>query len=386
MDSVMRRGPVRKVLRVITRTNVGGPSLHVALLTAKLGDDVDTMLVAGSVGAHEAEATSVLQRYGVMPFRIPRLKRPVSPADDVRAYRFLRETIRKWQPDIVHTHTAKAGALARAAAAREGVPRIVHTFHGHVFRGHLGRLAAQVAVQAERRLASRTDAIVAVSRETADDIVDVYGIAPRDRVHVIPLGVPVPGVDAPAARAHVRREFGIPPEAPVALLAGRLVAVKQPLLALAAFDRVRAELPRARLLVAGGGDLLGTVRHRAHDRVHVLGWRDDVPALMAAADVVVLSSAMEGSPIALIEAALLGRPAAATDVGGVRSVVEHGVTGLLVPPDDAHKLGGALLTLLSDSAMRERFGATARSRARGRFGVERMIVAHRALYADLLGV
>jgi len=373
-----------RVLRVITRTNVGGPALHVSLLTAKLGDDIDTMLVAGRIGSHEAEATAVLQEHGVMPFRIPHLVRPVAPADDVRAYRFLRETIRKWQPDIVHTHTAKAGALARAAAVREGVPRIVHTFHGHVFRGHLGRFAAQVAVRVERRLARRTHAIVAVSAETADDIVDTYRIAARDRVHVIPLGVPDIRIDVGAARARVRRALGIPPEAPVALLAGRLVSVKQPQLALAAFDRVRAELPAARLLVAGGGDLLGTVRHSAHDRVHVLGWRDDVPDLLAAADAVVLSSAMEGSPVALIEAALLGRPAAATDVGGVRSVVEHGVTGLLAAPGDAQALGNAILTLLSDAATRERLGNAARSRARGRFGVERMVVAHRALYADLL--
>ena len=118
----MQTGPVRKVMRVITRTNVGGPALHVSLLTAQLGADFDTMLVAGQVAQGEAEATSTLQHYGVMPFRVPALVRPVSPGRDIRAYRFLRETIRKWKPDIVHTHTAKAGALGRIAARREAVP------------------------------------------------------------------------------------------------------------------------------------------------------------------------------------------------------------------------------------------------------------------------
>jgi len=376
--------PVR-VLRIVTRTNVGGPSLHVALLTAGLGAGHDTLLVAGPAGPDEAEASEVLARHDVRPVRVTGLVRRVAPLRDLRALQSLRSLIRTWRPHVVHTHTAKAGALGRMAAVREGVPRVVHTFHGHVFRGHLGGAGTALALAAERRLAGRSDALVAVSPEIAADLVERYRIAPADRVHVVPLGVPVPDLDAAEARARARAALGLGPDVPVALLAGRLVAVKRPLHALAAFARARERVPGARLLIAGGGPLEGAVRAAAGRGVHVLGWRTDVPELVAASDALLLASAMEGSPVALIEGAHLGRPAAATRVGGVPSVVVDGVTGLLADPDDPGALGDALARLLSDAALRARLGDAARVRARERFDVDRMLAAHRDLYACLLG-
>ena len=389
-------GPVR-VLRVIARVNVGGPALHVAQLSAPpdaetgaggLGPGYETTLAAGHVGPDEREATAVLARHGVQLVRLPRLGRAPGALRDLESLRALRHVIRRVRPHVVHSHTSKAGVLARLAARRErGAgdvrPAIAHTFHGHVFRGHLGRVGSRAAVAVERRLARRTDAVVAVSQQIADDLVDAYAVVRRGRVHVVPLGVPCPEPAADDVSA-VRPRLGIPADAPLVVLVGRLVPVKRTLLALASFALARETVPEAHLVVVGGGPDEAACRAAAGENVHVIGWQDDPAPYQAAADVALLTSAMEGSPVALIEAALLGRPAVATNVGGVPSVVVDGETGLLVRAGDAVDVAAALVRLLRDAPLRARLGEAAAQRARERYAPARMLAAHRALYERLL--
>ena len=366
--------------------NVGGPARHVLAAARGLAQDFDTTLLVGDVGPEEDEARAWIGASGVTPERVPGLGRAVRPLDDLRVLGLLTRRLRDLRPQIVHTHTAKAGTLGRLAARRAAVPVVVHTFHGHVFDGYFGGAVSRGLVAVERRLALRTDAVVAVSDEIARDLVERYRIAPAAKVRVIPPGVDLAPFRAAAAgdgRSTARRTLGIAPEARVVAWAGRMVPVKEPALALDVARRVAAAEPGVTLLLAGDGPLRAELQRSAPPCVRFLGSVEDIASVHAAADVVLLTSRNEGAPVALIEAAAAGRPVVATRVGGVASVVDDGRTGTLVPSGDAAGLAAAVLALLRDPAQRRAFGAAAAPRAAERFSTERMLDDLRALYAEL---
>lgn len=373
------------MLRVIARLNVGGPALHTVLATSGLRPEVETTLAVGRVAPGEAEATDLLDRFGVTPVRVPGLGRSLSPADDLRAFASLLALMRRTRPHVVHTHTAKAGALGRAAARVAGVPRVVHTFHGHVFDGYFGRAGSRAAVLVERLLARITDRVVAVSDEVGRDLAETYRVAPRRRVSVVPVGVPLAEFLAcDALRGVLRAELCVAAATPLVAFVGRLVPVKEPEVALDAWRLVRAEIPDAHLVVVGDGDLAPALRARGDEGVLFLGWRRDLARVWADADLALLTSRNEGTPVALVEAAAAGVPAVATRVGGVPSVVEDGVTGLLVPPGDAAAIAASVVALLRAPERRALMGAAARRRAESRWTDARLLADLRALYDGLL--
>lgn len=379
--------PPLRVARVIARLNVGGPARHVLDATRGLAPSVETTLFAGAVGPDETEATAWIRASGVAPERVPGLGRRVSPIDDLRALRHLTRRFRELRPDIVHTHTAKAGALGRVAARRAGVPFVVHTFHGHVLDGYFGRAATRAIVAAERRLARSTDVIVAVSQEVADDLVGRFRIAPRGQVRVIPPGIDLDALVAvgAAARDEARAALGIDRAAPVVVWTGRLVPVKEPELLLDVARRVAAQVPGVCVLVAGDGPERAALEGSAPPCVRLLGVREDMVRVLAAADVALLTSRNEGTPVALVEAAAAGVPSVATRVGGVASVVEHGTTGLLAPHGDAAALAAHVVALLLDPPRRAAMGAAARCRACERFPLTRLLADLRSLYDEIAG-
>jgi glycosyltransferase involved in cell wall biosynthesis/2-polyprenyl-3-methyl-5-hydroxy-6-metoxy-1,4-benzoquinol methylase len=375
----------RRVVRVIARLNVGGPALHAVIAAAGLRPEFDTTLAVGRVAPGEAEATDLLARHGVTPVRVASLGRSLSPADDLRALGALLSLMRRVRPDIVHTHTAKAGALGRVAARLAGVPCVVHTFHGHVFDGYFGKSASRAAVAAERVLARLADRVVAVSDEVARDLAERCRVVPRRKLAVVRVGVPL--ADFLACDVHrgaLRRELALPPSAPVVALVGRLVPVKEPHLAFDAWRLVRRAVPDATLVVVGDGDLMPSLRARGDAGVVFLGWRRDLASILADADLALLTSRNEGTPVALVEAAAAGVAAVATRVGGVPSVVEDGATGLLVAPGDAAAIASAVTSLLTDPARRRAMGDAARVRAVERYGDARLFADLRALYGELL--
>jgi glycosyltransferase involved in cell wall biosynthesis/SAM-dependent methyltransferase len=377
------RRPLR-VVRVIARLNVGGPALHAVIATAGLRPHVATTLATGRVAPGEAEASDLLERFGVRPVRIPGLGRSLSPADDLRAFAALLSLLRRVRPDVVHTHTAKAGALGRVAARVAGVPRVVHTFHGHVFEGYFGPAASAAAVRAERALARLADRVVAVSDEVGRDLVERFRVVPREKLAVVPVGLPLGDFFACASRrGALRRELALAADAPVVVFVGRLVAVKEPHLALDAWRLVRREIADATLVVVGDGDLAASLRKRREEGVVFLGWRRDLATILADADLALLTSRNEGTPVALVEAAAAGVPAVATRVGGVPSVVEDGATGVLVPPGAAAAIESAVVALLRDAPRRRAMGAAARDRAAARWSDARLLADLRALYTGL---
>jgi len=372
--------PIR-ILRIIARMNVGGPAWQVSVLTRGLDEHrFESRLVVGDVG--EGEADFIALRDPDLPaLKIPALGRSVRFGDDLRAFVAIRRAIRDYRPDIVHTHTAKAGVLGRLAAATCRVPVRVHTFHGHVLHGYFNRWVTRLVRIVEGLLARRTTALVAVGERVRDELLGA-GIGRSDQYVVIPPGV---ALEARPDRVSARNGLGLPLNRPLVLFVGRLTAVKRPDRLIEAMALVLDTRPDAVLAIAGEGELLEETRSRAEplgESVRFLGWQRDIAGLYAAADCMVLTSDNEGMPVTLIEAAMAGVPSVTTDVGSAREVVLDGVTGLVVAPDAAAVADG--LVRLLDNDLRHRMGAAARARAEAEFGTRRLIADHEALYERLM--
>ena len=376
-----------KVLRVIARLNVGGPARHVVLLECGLrARGYATLLVHGAVGPGEASLEYSAAGANLRAIKLPGLGPRISALSDARAFiELLRITFRE-APDIIHTHTAKAGTLGRLSAAIFNLTRratrralVVHTFHGHVLTGYFGRLASMAVRTAERALATITDCVVTIAPEQRRDIVERFRIAPAERVVVVPLGLDLDRLLALSpAPSGLRQRLGIAANDIVVGYIGRFVRIKDLETLVAAFAAARREAPGAWLLMAGDGPLHGEVEAAAQragvaDRVRCIGWVDDLAEFYGAIDICALSSLNEGTPVALIEAMAAGRPVVATAVGGVPDVVDHNRTGLLVPPRAPADLGRAIAQLANDAPKRSSMGAAARADIAERFTVRRLV-------------
>ena len=383
-----------KILRVIARLNMGGPALHVAYLTAGLRErGYDTTLVAGSLARGEDSMAFVADELGVGVVRIDELGREISPLRDVIATLRLARLIRRERPDILHTHTAKAGTVGRVAAllaGRKGPPIVVHTFHGHVLRGYFGPRRSLVFRLLERWLAGRTTALIAVSPQVRDDLVALH-VAPPERFVVIRLGIELDERVAGAkdGRLESRRYLGIPTDRFAVGWIGRMTGVKRTDDVLVAFKRLREGGVDACLCMVGDGPDRAQLERRAHELGIVkdtlfLGYQEDVAPFYAAFDALVLPSSNEGTPVSAIEALAAGRPVVATRVGGVPDVVEEGEDGFLVELGATDELADRLAQLARDPALRERMGAAGRQRVLPRYAVERLVDDVDRLYRSLL--
>jgi glycosyltransferase involved in cell wall biosynthesis len=383
--------PVR-IVRVIARLNMGGPAHHVGLLGSRLDPELyETLLLHGEVGAGEDSLEESVRARGAAMALVPGLRPELRPHDDARALGSLVRAMRRLRPDIVHTHTAKAGMLGRLAAVMAGPPRpkIVHTYHGHVLEGYFGPVKNATYRGLERRLATVSDALIGVSSATVDDLVRL-GIAPCEKFRVIPIGLDLePFLNAtPADGAAFRDEAGVEPGEVLLTFVGRLVPIKRVDVLLRAVAHARAEGASVRLAVVGDGALRPELERLATDlgvagQVWFAGYRADMLPVTAASDIAVLSSDNEGTPVSLIEAAAARTPAVTTQVGGVADVVKSD-TGLLTPARDVEGLAHAIATLAGDTSKRARMGASAQDRVRERFSVERLVTDIDDLYSDLL--
>jgi glycosyltransferase involved in cell wall biosynthesis len=384
-----------KVLRVIARLNVGGPALHVAYLTEGLADrGYDTTLVAGSVGRGEESMAHIAAARGVEVVPLEELHREIAPVRDVRAMLRLTRLIRRERPAILHTHTAKAGAVGRLAALLAGdarPPIVVHTFHGHVLRGYFNPLMTLGFRLLERWLARVTTVLIAVSPEVRDDLVRL-GVAPKERFAVVRLGIELDERIAadPAARGETRRVLGIPENSFVVGWVGRMTSVKRTSDMLQAFRALVDDGVDATLCLVGDGPDRPSLERQAHElgigrRCRFLGYQTDVARFYEAVDALALPSVNEGTPVSVIEALAAARPAVATRVGGVPDVVRDGVDGFLVPSGDTRALAARLAQLARDPELRARMGAAGRAHVLGRYSVQRLVDDIDGLYRSLLG-
>jgi glycosyltransferase involved in cell wall biosynthesis len=383
-----------KIVRVIARLNMGGPALHVAYLTEGLTKrGYDTTLVAGSLARGEDSMAFVAEAHGVEIVQIDELGREISPLRDLVATIRLARLIRKERPQILHTHTAKAGTVGRVAALLAGSrrpPIVVHTFHGHVLRGYFGPMRSLLFRLLERWLAASTTALVAVSPQVRDDLV-ALGVAPRDRFVVIRLGIELDERVASEqnGRAESRRYLGIPDDRFAVGWIGRMTAVKRTDDVLVAFKQLREGGVDAVLCMVGDGPDRDSLEQRAHELgvardTVFLGYQEDVSPFYAAFDALVLPSGNEGTPVSVIEALAAERPVVATRVGGLPDVVRDGEDGFLVEAGATDDLADRLARLARDPALRARLGKQGRERVLPRYAVERLVDDIDRLYGSLL--
>lgn len=352
---------------MVTRLNVGGPAVHAILLTAGLDPGrFDQLLVTGREGPREGNMLELAAAKGVAPLLIPELRRELSPWEDAVAAWRLYRLFRTWRPDIVETHTAKAGMLGRVAARLAGVPVVLHTFHGHVFHSYFGRVVTRCYLQVERALARCTTRILVLGQRQRAELLG-YGIGGPEQMVTVPLVLELePFFRSQALRGQLRAELGIDPARPAAGIVGRLAPIKAHEVFLAAAAAVHRQLPDADFLVVGDGErraaleALSAARGLGHV-VRFLGWRRDLARVYADLDVVALCSLNEGLPSSILEAMASAKPVVATDVGEVPTLVEDGQTGFLVPARDPVALADRLGLLLRDRSLAARMGAAARA-------------------------
>lgn len=327
-----------RIARILTRLNLGGPArqaLAVDPILARRGHVVHVL--TGTPAAGEGDLFDAFEERGIHVERVPGLARGVNVAGDLRALHGLRGRLRKFAPDIVHTHASKAGAIGRRAARAVPGAKRVHTFHGHVLEGYFGDTVSRALVAFERKLARETQRIVAVSHATADDLLRLKVVPDERRLVVVQPGIELePLLSITGRDGGLRREIGAADEDFVVGVIGRLAEVKRPEWALDVFELLATRYPRLHLVFVGDGDQRGLVERRitslAPDRrarAHLIGARADMRPVLADLDLVLLTSRAEGMPVALIEAAGAGKPIVATNVGGVREIVVHERTGWL---------------------------------------------------------
>ncbi len=366
-----------RIARIIARMNLGGPARQILASDPWLAAQGHAVRVfTGTPQAGEGDLFDAARERGIDMVRVPGLARGVSLSMDFRARGFLRDALREFDPNVVHTHASKAGALGRRAASVVPNAARVHTFHGHVLEGYFGATVSRGLVAIERRLAAKTDRLVAVSHSTAEDLLRL-GVTQEEKLVVVPPGleleeflqIPLSG---PARRdGALRLSVGAGEDDVLVGVVGRLAEVKRPEWALDVFDLLRARYPQLMLVFIGDGELRGMLERRiaaldadGQRRVHMLGAHSDMAAVLRDLDVVLAASRSEGMPVALIEAGAAGLPVVATRVGGVPELVAEERTGYLGLSVD--ELAYGLSKLLDAPVSRSQFGQRAKLRVEKR--------------------
>jgi glycosyltransferase involved in cell wall biosynthesis len=359
--------------------NVGGPAVIVADLMRGL-DPVkfEQKLITGYCADNEADYLETVAT-DVKATRIGGLGRSISPMADARAFLKLIALIRRENPDVIHTHTAKAGVLGRLAAILAGSRALkVHTFHGHLLHGYFAGWKIKLVIAIEKYLATRTDILVAVGNQVKEDLI-AAGIGERNQYKVFFPGLPTPD---DFDRDSVRKEIGLDLDAIYCTFVGRLTQIKRPDRLL---DVVAASVARGlklNFLVAGEGELFESSKARALEEnlpITFLGWRSDIDQLFAASDIAILTSDNEGIPLTLIQAAFAGIPIVAPRVGSIADIVIDGETGFLTSPQ-AGAMASAISALVTDEDLREELGSVGRAHAEKYFSLEKSLADHAALY------
>lgn len=343
---------------------MGGPTYNATFLTRFLSDDFETLLVGGLPDEGETDSLHILEEYGVEPLLIPEMKRLPSFQSDRKAYARIKEIIREFEPDIVHTHASKAGALGRRAAIEMKVPVVVHTFHGHVFHSYFGKMKTLLFKTIERRLAKRSSGIIAISDLQKKELATEHRICTEKKITVIPLGFDLNKFhdDLYFKRRSTRERFELTDETVAVAIVGRLAPIKNHELFLDVVEKIALSTNKdVCFFIVGDGSERTKIEQRIsamnlpeNISIRMTSWIKDIGTFNAGMDVMCLTSDNEGTPVSLIEAQAANIPVISTDVGGVRDIVDHGNTGFVVPKRSVDQFAGKLLDLIEDEKKRKK--------------------------------
>jgi glycosyltransferase involved in cell wall biosynthesis len=372
-----------KVMRIIARMNVGGPAVQVSGLMRGFDTQIfEHELVTGYCADDEADYLDKVAT-DVTAIRIDGLGRSIKPRADLTALFAIVREIRRFKPDVIHTHTAKAGVVGRLASILSGHRSIrVHTFHGHLLNGYFGAGKTKLVVLVEKFLAMFTNQLLAVGAKVKDDLLAV-GIGNQNKFGVMPPGLQLAEVPS---RASARKELGLNDDATYCAFIGRITQIKRPDRFLDVVAEVKSSGIKLHFIVAGAGELLQYCQDRAESEnlpVTFLGWREDIEVVLAAADLVLLTSDNEGTPLSLIQAGMVGIPVVATNVGSTNEIVVNGETGLLTDLS-VKQITDAVAKVATNSALRAKMGAAGKEYTLSRYGVSRLVKDHQDLYLKLL--
>lgn len=372
-----------KVIQVIARMNVGGPAVIVTELMRGLNPTrFQVTLVTGYCADDEADYLDEVAQ-DVPVIRINGLGRSVSVFDDIKSFFALVQLIRKFKPDIIHTHTAKAGVLGRVAGLI-AYPRSrgIHTFHGHLLHGYFAPWKTKLIVYIERYLASICTELIAVGNQVKDDLL-IAGIGKSNQYSVIFPGLAELDLQS---KASSRNELGLEQDKTYIVFVGRLTQIKRPDRLIEIARHLRDVHSKTELIIAGAGEKFMEIQKLAKKEslpMVFLGWRNDIGRILSASDIAILCSDNEGIPLALIQASLAGLPIISTDVGSVSDIVVNGETGILTEVN-SNSLIRAVDAILSDPEKMARFGQAGKERAEALFSLQGMIGAHENLYSQVI--
>ena len=372
-----------RIMRIIARMNVGGPAVQVSGLMREFNSfDFDHRLYTGYCAADEADYLETVAT-DVQAIRIEGFGRRVSFGGDIRAFSTLVKEIRKFKPHVIHTHTAKAGFLGRIASIISLQPSTrVHTFHGHLLNGYFGSFKRFLVVIAEKFLAIFTDQLLAVGDKVRKDLL-IAGIGKKEKFGLMPPGLVINKLPA---KDESIKSFGLSDSRLQCAFIGRITQIKRPDRFLDVVSEVKKRGIDLDFFMAGDGELLEACRKKISEQklpVAVLGWQSDIEKVLSAADIVVLTSDNEGTPLSLIQAGMAGLPVVTTNVGSVPEIVLDGVTGIITDLD-VQEIANALEKLAIDKALREWLGLAAQEFTLGNFGVQRLVHDHEELYKKLI--
>ena len=380
-----------KVLRIINRFNLGGPTYNAAYLTKYLSPEFETLLIGGIKDDSEESSEFILKNLGVDYRILPQMKRAINPFNDLSAYNEIKRIIKEFKPDIVHTHAAKAGALGRRAAFACHVPVTVHTYHGHVFHSYFGRFKTSLYKTIERNLAKKTSAIIAISEKQKQELVEEHRIAPAEKVHVIPLGFDLNRFheNSDEKRKTFRAKYNLLDDEIAIGIIGRLAPVKNHSLFLEAIKFVKENSQRKiRAFIVGGGEerqhLEAKTKQFGLSGVVVFtSWEKEVDKVYPGLDIVCLTSFNEGTPVSLIEAQAANKPVVSTNVGGIENVVIPGSTALLSEVADKERFFQNLLLLTDNDLKRKEMSKDGWNYVVEKFSYSSLVKNMSALYHAL---
>lgn len=386
-----------KVLRILNRLNLGGPTYNVAYLTKYMEPEFQTCLASGSKDKSEGSSQFILDQLGITPVSIPEMKREVSFSDDIRSYYSIKKLIKEFNPKIVHTHASKAGAVGRMAAIKMKVPIIVHTFHGHVFHSYFGKAKTEFFIRTERYLASKSNAIVAISEKQKDELANEFKICPAEKIHIIPLGFDLSKFNSnkEEKRKKFRTTFNIPEDKIVISIVGRLVPVKNHQLFIDVIFELEKLFPNQILaMIVGDGELRGDLENQIQEKsrtenvredlFYFTSWLTNIDEVNAGSDIIALTSFNEGTPVSLIEAQASGKPIISTRVGGIENIVEEGKTALLSPSNNKEEMIKNFSILLNNKTMIKEMGELGWSLVGEKYHFQRLVSDMKILYEKLM--